>query len=554
MENFIRLKMDRAIWVALIEKREILEAIKYFNYYLGSLVALKEKYPELKESIEEEISYSSELFSARMLSFADEFFAEKKYGDALICYAEAYKLNPNDIHCTENYITCLDNLGQYDLELMVVEQLRKINNDDKETLRLLARIYYNIQEEGKAIEYYEKYLSLKDIITADEYNLLGCYYNKYYSDKTHKMEDLQKSLKNFEIASDMSPKTAIFAKNATIMAGKCNDFESGRKHWNRLLDINNLTNDDKYDYAAFCLKTGDFEGWRKYFDARFKKEHNTTYLPKINKPRWDGVKKITNSTLLVYCEQGFGDTFLMWGYFPRIKNLAKHIIYVVQNEIYDLLKDNDLGIEIIAKKDANLDKIKFDYYIPAMSIPIALKLNRENISVGEGYIKADKELVDKYKNTYFNNDKLKIGISFAGNRTGNKTRDISLDKFLPLDELDNVEIYSLIVGVPDSDFDIFKKHKVCNIAKNFTNFADTAAAIENCDIIITSDNCILNLAGAIGKKTYGLFNKTYEFRYFDLTGDNVVWYTSVKPFMCDDIDHWEYAMDNVIKEIKTCKK
>ena len=54
----------------------------------------------------------------------------------------------------------------------------------------------------------------------------------------------------------------------------------------------NLNNDDKYDYAAFCLRTGDFEGWHKYYDFRFEKEHNKTYYPSIEKPRWDGKKKI----------------------------------------------------------------------------------------------------------------------------------------------------------------------------------------------------------------------------------------------------------------------
>ena len=103
--------------------------------------------------------------------------------------------------------------------------------------------------------------------------------------------------------------------------------------------------------------------------------------------------------------------------------------------------------------------------------------------------------------------------------------------------------------VPDSKFECFKKHQVNNIAKSFRHFEDTAAAMMNLDIVIASDNCILNLAGALGNKTYGLFNWHYEFRWFDLTGDDVVWLTSVKPFVNDKIDNWAYSMNKVIKEL-----
>ena len=145
---------------------------------------------------------------------------------------------------------------------------------------------------------------------------------------------------------------------------------------------------------------------------------------------------------------------------------------------------------------------------------------------------------------------MKIGISFSGNANGNRTRDISIDKFLPLDELENVEIYCLTKGVEDSSFDGFKNNKVINIAKEFKDFADTAAVIDCLDLVITSDNCILNLAGGLGKKTFGLFNWQTEFRWFDLTGENVVWYTTVKPFVNKAIDSWEDTILDVVAEVR----
>ena len=71
---------------------------------------------------------------------------------------------------------------------------------------------------------------------------------------------------------------------------------------------------------------------------------------------------------------------------------------------------------------------------------------------------------------------------------------------------------------------------IINLGKYFHDFSDTAAAIENCDLIISTDSAVLNLAGAMGKKTFGLFEQYPELGWYKLDGKDVGWYKSVKPF------------------------
>ena len=70
------------------------------------------------------------------------------------------------------------------------------------------------------------------------------------------------------------------------------------------------------------------------------------------------------------------------------------------------------------------------------------------------------------------------------------------------------------------------------------------------DLVITTDNVILNLAGALGVKTFGLFNRFTEYRWFNLKGDDVVWYKSVKPYQAEYMDVWENVISKVISDIK----
>ncbi len=550
MDNFILLKLNRAIWVAFLEQGKIVEAANHFEMYKSSLLTCKGQVAE--DRIQEELYTAQVIFNSKLKNVAVKFYNDGDYANALIAYTTFFKYQPNDEGSLKNYIQCLRETKQFDLEISLLEYLEQIAKDNIEIYSMIADAYDRQNNNYKSTEMYEKYMKAKgeENLTPEDYNFLGCYYNKLYSDDTHKKSDIMKSLDAFEKASDMVPHKRLFAKNVTIMAAKCNDFEAGRKYWDRQLEIDELTNDDKYDYAAYCLKTANFEEWWKYFDSRFQKEHNRTQFPQITKPRWDGEKDLSESTLLVHYEQGFGDTFLMWGYFPRLLKLAKRVIYVVQDGVYPLLKNNNLGVEIIPQSKADLKKIKFNYYIPSMSVPLALKVNRQTVGVGEGFITPDDELVEKFRAQYFDNDKFKIGIAFSGSVVGNHTRDIPIKAFGELDLLRNAELYCLTKDVSDTSLEVFQFNKVHNIAKKFNDFADTAAAIANCDIVITGDNCILNLAGGLGKKTYALFNWTHEFRWFDLTGDDVVWLSSVKPYVCDDIDDWEQTMHRVIEDVR----
>ena len=551
--NFFLLMLNRAIWVSYIEQNKIMEAANYFEMYRTALLNYKAKTEIEKHDLAQEIIISQEMFLEKMQKAGDRFFEQKDYPNAVVCYAAYHKYNPKNVQVLKNYVVCLEKLEQYDLQIHLLNYVHEISKNDKDILKFLSDAYNNKKDYANAIKYYEEYIKCIDNVTNDDYNLLGCYYNLLYSESTQNTQDALKSLDYFEKASDNAPNNHLFAKNATIMAGKSNDFERGRKFWNRLLKINTLTNDDKYDYAAFCLKNGDFEGWAKYFDARFDKENNKTAFPKISKPKWNGVKDLSGSTLLVYYEQGFGDTFLMFGYLPRLTKLAKHVIFVCQNSAYPLLKDNEFGIEVLPQS-TDINKLKFNYYIPSMSVPTILKCSRENISVGEGYIKADKKLVTDYKEKYFNNGNFKIGFSLSGSVTGDKSRNVSIEALLPFDELDNVEFYCLTKDVKDEDLSCFKKHKINNIAKHFSDFSYTAAAIENCDIVVSADNVLLNLSGALGKKTLGLFNWQNQFRWFDLSGENVIWLTSVKPFVNDKQNNWSYSIKNAIEEVKKMLK
>ena len=239
----------------------------------------------------------------------------------------------------------------------------------------------------------------------------------------------------------------------------------------------------------------------------------------------------------------------MYGRFiPLIKQYAKQTVVIVQPQLEKLFKNSKIvseGVEIMTDIKEFISKYKNEKYvhIPMLDLPYPLGIDSHFIPFDEAYLTPLQPKI-------YNTNKLKVGIAYSGDISANyNIRNIELSEFEPLTRNENIQLYSLQVGEPSEQLKEYGD-KIIDLGKEFNDFIDTANAIAGLDLVITVDNVILNLAGALGKKTYGLYNKYPNFRWFNLKGENVVWYKSVKPFQCKKENEWS----DVIKEVEECLK
>ena len=546
--------MNRAFIISLIQEDKLLESSSFFNAYYSMMKKLKVN-KTLKKRKEIELQRMVQEYVNHLLIRAQLYYDKRNWAKALICYELAHNYDYKiyeEKNIIKNIIYCTVNNKQYDITEELIKHLLEITNYDKNEYYFIAEIYNIMGIPQKSTKYMEIYLNSKnpDEITAEEYNYCGIYYNQLYFKDYSKIDIAKKSIQFFEKAHEINPYNSVYLHNITILAGYTNEYDKSFNTWQKIFKLGNLSSIQKYDYALLCMKLPKFEDWHKYYHARYSSDLENYAFHSFTKPLWDGEKDISDKILLLHWEQGYGDNILMYGYINRLKKYAKQIKFVVQEPLYSLFKNSCDDIEIISNELANYETLEFDYFLPVMSIPKILNLNIDTISVGENYINVRQELINDYKEKYFNNNKYKIGIAFHGNKNINERRNIPIKYFKELNNLKNIEIYILNKDVPDEDILLLDNQNTINIAKTFHNFEDTAAAIKNCDIILTSDNCIMNLAGALGKKTFCLFNWSSEWRWFDLSGENVVWYTSVKPFVNKSMNDWQPTMKNAVQAIQ----
>ena len=116
------------------------------------------------------------------------------------------------------------------------------------------------------------------------------------------------------------------------------------------------------------LNAGKIKGLDEY-EWRFKTNKFKSYERHFSKPSWDGKKNLKGKRILVWCEQGIGDTINWSSCLPFISSIAKHCILECQQKLVPLLRRSFPNVEVKAEnRNLDLDRDDFDYHLPMGSL------------------------------------------------------------------------------------------------------------------------------------------------------------------------------------------
>lgn len=530
-------KFNRGYILSLIDI-DMYKAVQMYREYVA--------YLKEDNSLNDELQLMKFSFLEKLENYVFNQANNQKISELIPAYQELLAEFPNSVMLKISASEIFSRLKQHDISIELLSEASKISPYNVGVKKLLFDTYNCIQDFKSAIEVGKEIIQLENHV-AKHYVDLSLTYNYLY-DLYGNDEDLKNAILNAEIAYNIDKSEKTILKNLIIIYTKAKDDNKIKFYWDVYLKNFQMNNEDKFNYAAYLIRLGEFKKGFEYYESRFKHEKKPTVYPEFNVPYYDGKQNLSKSTLLIQSEQGFGDVFLFSRFIKQLK--AKKIIFRVPDCLFEITKRSVKGVEVVPYC-IELDKLKFDYHLPLMSLPYVLGLTTNDIAQKEKYFFADEDKVKKYKEKYFNTDKFKIGITFKGNEVGLKSRDIDFSYLLPLTKIENVQVYSLQYMELDKTF---KDTNVINLGRCLANYDDTAAMIENLDLLITVDNSTMNLAAALGKKTFGLFNFLPEFRWFDLSGEDVKWYNTVKPYQCDKLNNWEKPIEKLISDVKELLK
>lgn len=307
-------------------------------------------------------------------------------------------------------------------------------------------------------------------------------------------------------------------------------FDEALQQFRKALSIDNNDAGARTNRAQTNLLLGEFEhGWRDY-EWRWRDGTMSHGLPDAT--LWTGKPPLKDKTVLVHFEQGFGDTLQFVRFVDRLKVLGARVVLRVQDALLPLLRDHP-GADDVIGEAASLPS--FDYHIPTLSLPFALKLRANDLGMASPYLHADAALVAQWDGLFGeSSERPRVGIVWSGSRShlNDHNRSIPLAQLKPLFTA-NAMFVSLQNDLRERDRLVFEEllqqGALHDVSARLNTFADTAALIEHLDLVITVDTAVAHLAGALGKPVWIALPFTPDWRW-QLNRDDSPWYPQMRLF------------------------
>jgi len=181
----------------------------------------------------------------------------------------------------------------------------------------------------------------------------------------------------------------------------------------------------------------------------------------------------------------------------------------------DLLREFPGIDELVNAPFGNRPSMKSDLHVPLLELPRIFGTTLHTIPGDIPYLHADPIKV-VYWRQRLAGPHFKVGIVWAGGpaHKEDKSRSCHLRHFLQLSKIPGVQLIGLQKGAPAGQVkDLAGKMSLMNLADELNDFADTAAVIENLDLVISVDTAVLHLAGAMGKQAWAILSSAPDWRW-----------------------------------------
>ena len=461
--------------------------------------------------------------------------------DALGSYDKVLELNPRDAEAYNNRGRVLEELDRlsealtaYDAALLLRDNFAEIHSNRGNVLKKLGNL-------DAALDSYDRAIRLKP-------NYPEAHSNR--GNALHELGRFEEALDSYNRAIQLKPDyvTAYANRGRTLFEMK--RIEEALQSYDRATVLKPDFADAHSGKGYLLLLLGDFiKGWQAY-EWRKKDAALKGGLRSFSQPEWSGADDIAGKTLFIQCEQGLGDTIQFCRYARLAEARGANVVLSTQDSLMGLLKGLSPTIEII---DSKSTPPKFDYHVALLSMPLALKTDESRVPADIPYLRADPDRIERWRLKLCGQG-FKIGVAWQGSKLGTSFgKSFHVACLHSISQLPGVRLISLqknegseqVMTLPDG-------MKVETLGDDFDcgpdAFLDTAAVMENLDLVITADTSIAHLAGALGRPTWIALKLVPDWRWL-LDRNDSPWYPTMRLFRQPARDDWSSVFAAMEKEL-----
>jgi tetratricopeptide (TPR) repeat protein len=441
----------------------------------------------------------------------------KRFAEAVPCYQKAIALQPQTVRFHNNLGAALQELGQYQ----------------------------------ESIACYHRAIALQPNYPDAHYNL---------GNTLRSQGDLVGAVAAYQKAVELHPNFPAAYNNAGLALYDLCQPEAAIEQYEQAIALDPDFADAHQNLGLALLLAGRLsEGFQEY-EWRWRAQGpDNRPLRDCPQPLWDGSNP-QGKTILLHAEQGYGDTLQFVRYAPLIAAQGGRVLVECQPPLVRLLKTVP-GVDQVIPAGEPIPP--FDVHAPLMSLPDLCGTTLESVPASVPYLNCpdDRKMLslpelDAGSSTdqamASHGSPLKVGLVWSGNSThrNDRHRSCPFSHFIPLIQQPNMRCYSLQKGNRAADaIPLIRRGMLVDWGDRLHDFADTAAAIDHLDLVITIDTSVAHLAGAMGKPVWVFLSFAPDWRWM-LHCDRSPWYPSMRLFRQSLPGDWAGVVSGAIAALQ----
>jgi tetratricopeptide (TPR) repeat protein len=500
---------------------------------LGNALGAKGQWDQAVDSYRTALSLRADYAEAHNnLGYA--LNAHKLYDQAIVSYRRALELQPRSAVTWCNLGNALRETAEWDKSIAAQRQAVALDPNLAEAyFGLAAALLEKVQlDEAQAAAH--RALALNPQY-AQAHNVLG--------NILQGKSELNSALDCYEKTLELEPSQLVALVNIGNVMHLKGEYGAALDIYRRVLTIEPDHVHAHWNLGLVSLLRGEFrEGWAEY-EWRRKIPEFRQAIARLDRPLWDGSDP-TGQRILLHGEQAFGDTIHFARYIHAVISRGAAVSVAAGPNIIRLLSSIP-GVEQFAADVQSLPD--FDMHCPLPSLPHVLQITEPFWS--GPYLSADPELKPKFAEFIARAEgKLKVGLVWAGGLRP-PGRSIALSQLAPLAH-PGIQLYTLQIG-PGRE-QVQSPPPGMNLidpTAAISDFADSAALVDQLDLIISIDTAAAQLAGALGKRVWTLLKFVPDWRWL-LHRDDSPWYPTMRLFRQETDGDWEKPISRLAAELR----
>ena len=472
----------------------------------------------------------------------------EKWSDALSSYENAISFEPDMAVAHYKRGNMLSRLGRFEESLASYDRTIALNPNDAAAHNNRGIALYYLGRMNDALASFGQVIALKP--SADAYN--------NYANILRDLGRFDEALFNYEQAITLDPSHVNAHINRSNTLREVGRPEEALDSIDQIIKLDPHHALANFNKACLKLLMGDYEEGFLLYEWRWQSGQIGNARNFIQ-PLWLGYQPISGKTLLIHAEQGLGDTIQFCRYAPMAVALGAKVILEVPKPLVSLLSTLKGDIEVVEQGKPLPD---FDLHCPMMSLPLAFRTTVQSIPADIPYLFADTEKKAYWAQKLGEKTKLRVGLVWSGGFRPNQpdTWSVNQRRNIPLSKLaeiltPDIAFYSLQKGEDAAaqlkalNASFQGRFEVIDYTDEFGVFSDTAAFVDNLDLVIAVDTSTAHLAGALGKRVWLLNRYDTDWRWFT-KGFDSPWYPTLTVFRQAQMGDWSSAIFDVEKWLR----